>query len=136
MSKPKTAEQWLALDDLPTELAKVLTPGPWKHETQNRQGGICHKCWKRPGFNIPRPGGKFCSVPDPITIDWNTAKYWQGKCDEDTFDAAMREIHAAVESYDPPRLTKHGFYDWREHRATIEQRLIAAATAAERKRDG
>ncbi len=51
MSKPKTAEQWLAQKDLPTELGRVLVPGPWKHRwVHTDEPGIvrCRGCKIRP----------------------------------------------------------------------------------------
>ncbi|KKL25908.1 hypothetical protein LCGC14_2400620, partial [marine sediment metagenome] len=48
MGTDRTAEQWLALDDLPTELARALTPGPWKHHNGGH-GGVerCSKCFAK-----------------------------------------------------------------------------------------
>jgi len=87
----KTVEQWLALgDDLPVELAKVFTPGPWKHGKMVKESGglrhesftglcsldVCPKCDKDWEWCEVHP----CSVPDPIDIkDWNTAMEWREK---------------------------------------------------------
>ncbi len=75
----RTPEEWLALDDdeLGLELAKVFTPGPWKHRWHRKPRGFrkCTKCemrhrdWK----------DELCPVLDPITIDWNTAMEWRDK---------------------------------------------------------
>ena len=107
MSTARTTEQWLGLDDkLAVELAKVFTPGPWKHDWEffDKFDDIenikihaiysCDKCGHTetltthrgllPFSNSLRRNArrkelkkrndcKPCSVPDPITIDWNTA---------------------------------------------------------------
>ena len=84
---PKTAAEWLALgDELPRKLAEVLTPGPWKHDVKaiTAQHVKCNKCRKTvcvKGQKWDFPNSQPCPVPDPIVIDWNTAKYWQGKID-------------------------------------------------------
>ncbi len=111
MDTDRTAEQWLAEQDLPTELAKALTPGPWKHDIYNsfKHGSLtrffCTKC----GNIIENVTGEYmsgvpgrtvyesddpCPVPDPITIDWNTAKFWQGKCEQEAY------IQAAIAVYE------------------------------------
>ena len=74
-----TANDWLALgDDLGLELAKVLTPGPWEHNTQIQPTGQvqCIKCclfayyWQ--GKYVMEDKSDACTVPDPIdTEDWN-----------------------------------------------------------------
>ena len=76
MSKDRTAEQWLALDDLPTGLAKALTP--CQHQPVDEWKGepvfVCRKC----GDEFPTHVTCQCSVP--ITIDcWNTAMAWRDK---------------------------------------------------------
>lgn len=98
----KTAEQWLEQSDLPTELGRVFTPDKhadctheWRygHNIIDRYFAKCAKCeWcvkaKRNANGSLEP----VLVRDPITIDWNTAKYWQGKCDERKFLMAAREV--------------------------------------------
>lgn len=101
----KTVEQWLAIPDnkLPVELAKVLAPGPWNHERERNSGHRieCVKCNAKcatgtwacsicethcPLFFDP------CPVPDPITIDWNTAMEHMRKCERDKFLFAMWKV--------------------------------------------
>ncbi len=83
MSEPTTIKQWLAYGDkLSVELAKVFTPKPWKHDIMgarlNTDGyAWCKKCKLWIYFECDKP--KSCSVPDPITIDWNTAMEWRNK---------------------------------------------------------
>ena len=90
----KTPEQWLALgDDLPLELAKLFTPRPWAHNlvlhgSYDLARWVCKKCKQSFKMNEVKSANytgsagydwckgateKPCSVPDPITIDWNTA---------------------------------------------------------------
>ncbi len=114
MTTPKTAHEWLAEPDLPTKLAKAFD------EKGKRQ--VKHTaCWL---CSIGNCTG--CEHYD-IKIDWNTAKYWQGKCDSIVFDYRMEDIHKA---------TGHTsqFYYWYRHIAQPKHYLIAAAMA--RTQDG
>lgn len=122
----RKAEQWMALGDkLPVELARRFTPGPWKHEhhlaiskkefakygrgcaTNNAYPKwVCFKCsqvvelksdrYEDRQLPTAREIEDGCSVPDPIAIDWNTAKYWQGKCDEYAFRQAAIELFSVL----------------------------------------
>lgn len=99
MSKPKTAEQWLEQDDLPTELGRVFTPEEeWKHNL-NLRGSYdlthwcCGKCkhnfsmadvasasYTPDNYDWCKNATKSsCPVPDPITIDWNTTEAERAK---------------------------------------------------------
>ncbi len=134
MSTDRTAEQWLALDDLPTELARVLTPGPYSHAIGHYGQWICVKC--RTSFPDDKNIPKTCPVPDPITIDWNTAKYWQGKCEQEAY------IQAAITVYEelyPDKLSlRKRVYCWLASLCKPEDAklvLVIAAMAAERKEE-
>ena len=101
-----TAETLLALseDELALEAAKVLTPGPYKHEP-TKGSGICKRCGVCPSIwckGLAFYDDNSCRPPDPITLDWNTAmklrdkmveKYgglvWEGALG----DVEMVEIH-------------------------------------------
>ncbi len=75
----RTAEEWLAIpeDKLGVELAKLRTPGPWKHSTPNRSGGRCYKCGTITDDWDSAIEGSGCPVPDAINInDWNVAMEW------------------------------------------------------------
>ena len=126
----RTAEEWVALDDLPVELAKVFTPGPWKHAALSRLNesgrAWCRKCerWIQFGCESPKP----CFVPDPINIkDWTAAKYWQGKCDRDKWYAMMEELYYAI-----PEDICRCPWEWIIFDAQPKHYLIAAAMAAGR----
>ncbi len=81
-----TPEEWLALDDLPTELAKVLTPKA-KHKWlepavyYGRSDPLGHvvKCQKCGHVKTTQEDIDGCFVPDRIKIDWNTAMAWLRK---------------------------------------------------------
>ncbi len=79
--KPKTAAEWLALgDELPVELAKALTPGPWKHKAQfgfacDHHYCKCSKCGEE--WHSQDAPQTPCPVPDDIVLDWNTAMEWR-----------------------------------------------------------
>ena len=129
MSKPKTVEQWLKEKDLPTELGRVLEKGPYSHDFYGGEvepSETCLKC-KLDEDTIEC----FCSVPDPITIDWNTAKYWQGQCKRTVdFDFEMETIFMGL-----PNARELYFTRWYMHDALPKHYLIAAAMAAERKEE-
>ena len=109
MTKPKTVQEWLELpeDERALEFGRVLTPEPWKHNntglgpegiTLEYPKSYCPKCHKEFADTADKceDSDLYCSVPDPITIDWNTAKYWQGKCDRDSWYAIMEEIYYTI----------------------------------------
>ncbi len=87
MSAERTPEQWLALgDNLAAELAKVLTPGPWEHKSNELGDTIrCNKCFAECDEDSSDCAYHFhpCLVPDPIVIDWNTAMEWRDKAVKD-----------------------------------------------------
>ena len=142
MGTERTAEQWLALDDLPTELARALTPGPWKHnwvhtgknnfEEVKKDGvtfqaeKICHRCKTVFPMGDTSCYGD-CSVPDRIKIDWNTAMEWYKKDGKLwTVQEAMDKIHRAC--------TNSGdSVFWWDHESEPKHYLIAAAMAAGKK---
>ncbi|KKL05243.1 hypothetical protein LCGC14_2608010 [marine sediment metagenome] len=139
--KPKTVQQWLDLpkDKRALELAKALTPEPWKHGntglgpegiTLEYPKSYCPKCHKEFADTADKYEGSdlICSVPGPITIDWNTAKYWQGKCDRDDWFGGMEQIyHERSDAY----LGLQPY--WIMYDATASDYLIAAAMAMGRK---
>lgn len=81
----RTATEWLAIpdDELPTKLAEVLTPGPWKHDWQEGFWGepgtmnITKRCRKCELFAKDAKRGEsseHCSAPDPIDVkSWGKA---------------------------------------------------------------
>ena len=98
----RTTAEWLALGDLPLEAAKVLVPKKeWKH--LDAGGTHCPRCgqkirqghYNNPGLPTDMMKNP-CSVPDPLTIDWNTAKYWQGKCGIRAFERKAVHVMEAV----------------------------------------
>ncbi len=75
----RTLEEWLELPDaqLAVEAAKVLTPGPWRHEPRQVWGDPptwqCAKCGKEEQGRQGEIAGD-CPIPDPLNIDdWNVA---------------------------------------------------------------
>lgn len=78
-----TAQEWLQRydqdkDKFAIELAKVLTPEPWKHEWG--VGGCFTFCRKCQVNMIDKPRESPCLIPNPIDInDWNVAMEWRGK---------------------------------------------------------
>lgn len=138
MSTERTAQDWLAIpeQDLPTELAKAVTPGPWKHKRGER--GKCLKCGRHVStVAVYEPVG--CNVPDRIKIDWNTAKYWQLKCNKAIFADRLLDIYRETCTADS--IDTGGFYviykytTWLRELAQPKHYLIAAAMAAERKEE-
>ena len=132
----KTVEQWLALgDDLPVELARVFTPGPWKHDWDacgHNAHNKCQKCgkaWASSNNAIKRNFS--CPIPGPIDIkDWKVAMEWRDK---------------AVKDKDPTMFTGillecfgggiEGDIDACFANAQPKHYLIAAAMAAERSKE-
>ena len=81
-TEPRTVEEWLAYgDDLPLKLAEVFTLGPHSHDFYGGKDEPSEKCLK---CNLDEDTVEcFCSVPDPITIDWSTAMKWfRNGCDD------------------------------------------------------
>ena len=140
MSTDRTAQQWLALDDdeLIRELSK-MQPGPWKHDVEEiRRGSMptpLKKCRKCGAFYPIRHSS--CPVPDPITIDWNTAMEWQRKYRPDY--AIFRDIYMAMhKSAEPWHIYLHTVWKWIANMCEVKEgriRLIAAAMAAGRKEE-
>ena len=140
MNTDRTVQQWLALDDLPTELARVLTPGPWEHRNGGHGGEIrCNKCFAKCDEQDNKCEYHFkpCLVPDPITIDWNTAMEWFRKYRPDY--AIFRDIYMAMhKSAEPWHIYLHTVWKWIANMCEVKEariRLIAAAMAAERKEE-
>ena len=140
MNKPKTVQEWLDLpkDERALELAEVLTPGPWYHDW--KKFGVddvrCRKC--DINYHLPIEGSTDpCSVPDhPITIDWNTAKYWQGKCEQEVYICAAIEVY---ETLYPGKLSlRKQVYSWLANLHKPKDAryvLIIAAMATERSKE-
>lgn len=145
MSNPKTAEQWLNVPKLPTELGRVLVPGPWVHSIycnyqRPESSLICTKCktvvTKTTSKYVKGVPGRWvlfsdepCSVPGPITIDWNTAMEWRDKADGIDFINAMYKVYEALDSWkieDPVGV-------WAFACAQPKHYLIAAAMSMESK---
>ncbi len=157
MSKPKTAERWFALDDLPTELGRVFTPEKeWKHDISNTYEHCemncfactkCHKCIENlshkyisgvPGRTV-YSSDEPCSVPDPIdTEDWKVAMEWRDRCVEKCgarkFRDAMRKVAMYQTNTEPAtaHLQRQFGANWFSVYAQPKHYLIAAAMAAER----
>ena len=138
MSTERTPEQWLALDDLPTELAKALTPGPWKHGWVLHQDPVnnwskCSKCdatMTGVGNNLVLP----CPVPDPIKIDWNTAMKWFRKAPKT--DGTIKIMHKVYRWATGGRATLDlTVLAWLLEQADAKMLLIIAAMAADRKEE-
>ena len=131
----KTAQEWLAYgDDLPVKLAKVFTPGPHSHDFYGGKDEPSEKCLK---CNLDEDTVEcFCSVPDPITIDWNEAKYRQSQCDEYMFLAAAQQVRKVLF---PEACTGLGWVRWwLTHLCKPEDAkyvIIAAAMATERSKE-
>ena len=74
------------------EAAKCFNKKPWDHEWQ-KGFNASHKCLKcgHQGFDkMP------CPLPDPLTLDWNTAKRLQGECERNKFDTALDAVAMAL----------------------------------------
>lgn len=137
----RTVEQWFTTQDLPAELAKVLTPGPWKHKRKTISHGQglmntyeCVKC----GFAFA-PGvdggsweeGPDCSVPDPFDInDWSTAMEWFRKQDRSWSWDAMWKIFKVSDYARAISMSA-----WLLHIAQPKDLLIATAMVVERKEE-
>ena len=138
MTKPKTVQQWLKEKDLPTELGRVLVPEEeWKHDWfDNLHVPRCAKCQCDSGSVKSQ---KPCPNPDPITIDQNTAKYWQGKCDVEKFYRALWLVYEEECEHMPDEheghWVSHLFERWVVYVVDARKWLIAAAMAAERKKE-
>ncbi len=121
--------------DLGTELAKVLTPGDeWKHDLlpEHPSAGMvscCSKC--REVSPICGP----CPVPDPITIDWNTAMEYRDigqKIVDNLYDVFLS---LKTEDFRHVQHRILGFETWFKFAVQPKHYLIAAALAAERKEE-
>ena len=138
--KPKTAAEWLGLGDtLAVELAKVLTPGPWKHKGKwfgvgRHHDWRCKACGKSIKYdsldkNEQQKALIFfdepCSVPDPIVIDWNTARRFKGQITDKVFDLALSKVmNAQLNNIGIGYYTQYAI-----HNAHPRHYLIAAALA-------
>lgn len=137
MSEPRTAEQWMVLgDDLPTELAKVFTPKEeCKHDWVDlilRMPGLCNLKYKctRCTLHVANKT-EFGCVPDPIKTDWNTAKEYQNKCNDNEFLKNLRQVYRESVS---DRTTKDVLLvGWIMFDAQPRHYLIADAMALERR---
>ena len=140
MNHDMTVKEWLAMpeQDLPVKLADALTPGHTKHKFDKvflcRKGRLkrCQHCMK----TFPTSCTQTKCVPDPITIDWNTAMKWRDKIVERHGGDYWCEILGHVmecdgfEDYDVDMVTvstaRHLLIS-----AAIEQMKYAAAMAME-----
>ena len=136
MSKTKTVEEWFALgDDLPLELGRVLTPGPWNHtweegfwnESETMRISLrCSKCKVFTKDTKRDTPSQYCSVPDPITIDGNTAMAWRDK----TVGKGLLLYMKKMWEWSGYEL-EISFPQWLLSYAQPKHLLIAAAMAAE-----
>ncbi len=134
MSTDRTVQQWLALDDdeLIRELSK-MQPTPWKHDWIS--DSIVTYCSRCRGHLDDVTTPEFCSVPDPITIDWNTAMEWRDKAVKKFGARAFRiamSVVAMRHTATSPR-TRHNQLqygaNWFSVYAQPKHYLIAAACA-------
>ncbi len=142
----RTVEQWLNQKDLPTELGRVFTPKA-KHDWlepaiyygPSDPLGFVVKCQKCGHVKTLQEEIDGCSVPDPITIDQNTAKYWQSKCNKAIFADSLLDIYRQTCTADST--DTGGFYviykytTWLRELAQPKHYLIAAVMAMERKEE-
>ena len=139
----RTAQQWFALDNLPTELGRVFTPGRQYHTwpEYQRYGAItCSKCglkWNQHTAHSP------CPVPDPIDIkDWNTAmehfRQYAAICfglvRQQPLIPAMEDIYRHYNEVGSEIDREELFY-WFLFKAPTEALLVAAAMAKERSKE-
>lgn len=122
----RTAEQWLKQKNLSIELAKVFTPeGEWKHDFHQYEiedqhvVGPCKKC----KASYPQKLNSTCPIPDPIKLDWNTAKKWEAHM----FDTQPFEYRRTLQSLYQDHPTMWQIILDRDPK----KRLIAAAMAME-----
>lgn len=134
MSKePKTAQQWLALPDkdLPVELGRVLTPKEeWKHRWHKYPRGFrkCTKCEMKHRYCKDDS----CSVPDPVTIDWNTAIGIYRQLGPQRVDMYLHRIWEVL--IEIPISKNYMSYEmWKDEDAQPKHYLIAAAMAVARR---
>lgn len=120
-----TLKQFLSLpaSEQALEAAKVLVDKPWKHKIVSKWPGdppvqcdlrYCSKCGK--GVRSR------CTIPDPLTLDWNTAKSLQGECDAQMFTDEMLPIWKI--EYDKKR-TFSWAGRWIVHEATLIHYIAA-----------
>ena len=98
-----TLKEFLALppEEQAIEAAKSLTEkvikpyySTWQHKPANGMFGKCLKCNRFIGGDDIKTD--LCSVPDPMTIDWNNANKYRQQCDRDEFNAHMWIVFRAV----------------------------------------
>ena len=80
------------------EAAKCFTEKPWPHRTGHYGEWLCVKCRK----TFHRESDctmSFCPIPDPITIDWNTAKRLQGECLLRIFWESLRKVYDVAQKF-------------------------------------
>lgn len=132
----KTVEQWFDVykaGDLPVEAAKVLVPGPGKHDMQQGFWGeigtmnMTLRCRKCEVFGKDMVDGNFtdCTVPDPINVnDWNVAMAWR----QQLYPAVIREIWMQEDDV-------FGMWKWWAIFAQPHHYIIAACMAQESKKE-
>ena len=139
----KTLEQLLAMPKgkLGVELAKVLTPGPWKHKWDTcGQNALnkCQKCgkpWASSSNAIKRNFS--CPVPDPLdTEDWNVAMKWRDWITREIVNSVADEMFSEISKVEN-RCFVYGAEPtkWWLWNAQPKHYLIAAYLAAGRKND-
>lgn len=129
----RIAEQWLALgDDLPLELAKVLTPKEeWKHDFPETRDlyrpfiinayGPCRKCRRHRMYEFTK-----CHLPDPIIIAWHMAIGWFRK-----YPVVVTREGTPLDKIWAITQTGQCLDEWLMYHAQPKHYLIAAAMAAE-----
>ena len=116
MSEKMAITEFLALspEEQELEVAKCFTEKPWKHKWATEE--TCSECGKYPADG--------CSIPDPLTLDWNTAKRLQGECKEEAFAIYLDQVYSTSEHYEIVPMAW-----WAANKMTASQ-LIAATMAA------
>lgn len=131
----RTEQEWLKLyaenkAEFKVEIAKVVTPGPWKHDVADGcEDFYCHKCGKRHKHYGPLAyDGESCPIPDPIDSgDWNVAmEVFRANADLQPLEDIYRATLLPGFVFEPC-----GFTSWLVHYAQPHHYLIAAAKAKE-----
>ena len=137
----KTVEQWFEVpgQDLPVKLAEVLTPETGIHQYAKIKFsqptiGIRYRCvrCKEQWDSKDLPHGSVpCPVPDPITIDWNTAMEVYRDVGPQRADTYLHQVwEMLIES--PVDVNYMSYEMWKDEEAQPKHYLRAAAMAAER----
>lgn len=131
----KSVTDWLAEKNLGVELAKVLTPGPWKHINGGHGGAIrCSKCFAECDESNHDCSYHFhpCLVPDAIDIkDWNMAMETYRRLGPQQVDEYLYEIWQEL-IQNAASVNYMSYEMWKDEESQPKHYLIAAACAAGR----